>query len=56
MSILIDSSTHSYVGERLAKELKYVIDETRKVIVRVANGDKLESKALRQPLFWKIQT
>ncbi|XP_022847898.1 uncharacterized protein LOC111370433 isoform X1 [Olea europaea var. sylvestris] len=56
VSILIDNgNTHSFVEEKLAKELKYVTDETSKVTVRVANGDKLESKSLCQPVAWEMQ-
>lgn len=51
VSILIDSEgTHSFVDERLVRELNYATDETRIKKVRVANGDKLKSKAVCQPL------
>lgn len=45
--ILIDSeSTHSFVDEKLIKELNYAIYENNTITVKVANGDKLESKAI----------
>lgn len=51
ISILVDSGcTHSFTDERLAKELNYTIEKTKIMTVRVANGEKLESKALIQPL------
>lgn len=34
------------MDEKLIEELNYVTDEANRKIVRMANGDKLESKAV----------
>lgn len=39
-----------------AKELKFANDEDSKLTMRVANGDKLESKSLSQLVVWKMQS
>lgn len=47
ISILIDKgSAHSFIDERLVRKLDYATKETRTMTVKVANGDKLESKAM----------
>lgn len=56
VSILIDSgSTHSFIDEKLVKELKYKVEPTQSVTVTVANGDKLHSTATCNPLTWVMQ-
>lgn len=55
ISILIDSeSAHSFVDERLIKELNYATNEANVMAIRVANGDKIESRAVCQPLVWRV--
>lgn len=56
ISILIDSgSIHSFVDEKLVRVLNCATNEYRVMTVRVANGDKLESKAVCQPLVCGVQ-
>lgn len=55
ISILIDSgSTHSFIDEKLAQELKYETSEIQPLSVTVANGEKMNSKPLKQPLQWQM--
>ncbi|KAL2491946.1 Uncharacterized protein Adt_27574 [Abeliophyllum distichum] len=47
VSILIDSgSTHNFMDEKLVQSLKCEIDFSKVTLVSMANGQKLESKAL----------
>lgn len=56
VSWLIDSgSTHSFVAEKLNREMNYTMDEANTMKVTEDNSDKLESKAVCQPLVWRVQ-
>ncbi|XP_027086384.1 uncharacterized protein [Coffea arabica] len=53
--ILVDSgSTHCFLDERLVSHLQLQVAGTP-LTVRVANGERLESRQLSRPLNWKIQ-
>ncbi|XP_071909528.1 uncharacterized protein [Coffea arabica] len=53
--ILVDSgSTHCFLDEMVASHLQLQVTGTP-LVVRVANGERLESRQLSRPLSWKIQ-
>ncbi|XP_071906000.1 uncharacterized protein [Coffea arabica] len=53
--ILVDSgSTHCFLDEWLATHLQLQLAGTP-LVVKVANGDRLESRQLNKPLEWEIQ-
>ncbi|XP_027083531.2 uncharacterized protein [Coffea arabica] len=52
--ILVDSgSTHCFLDERVASHLQLQVTGTP-LVVRVANGERLESRQLSGPLNWKL--
>ncbi|KAL2461068.1 Uncharacterized protein Adt_44488 [Abeliophyllum distichum] len=49
--ILIDSgSTHSFIDDKLVQALGFQTDKSRPLTVTVANGQKLDSKSVNQPI------
>ncbi|XP_071924950.1 uncharacterized protein [Coffea arabica] len=55
VTALIDSgSTHCFLDEQLAKELK-LCTQGPTLIVNVANGEKVDSKGLDKPMQWEMQ-
>lgn len=40
--------------KKLVRKLNYVTDEANIMTVRVANGDKIESNVVCQPLVWRV--
>ncbi|XP_071924641.1 uncharacterized protein [Coffea arabica] len=55
ITALVDSgSTHCFVDEQLAKSLK-LATQGETLTVRVANGEKLQSRNITKPVVWKMQ-
>ncbi|CAA2960421.1 Hypothetical predicted protein [Olea europaea subsp. europaea] len=56
VSILIDSgSTHSFIDEQLAQLINCKMLQAKPILVTVAGGGNLVSKAVCNPLVWRMQ-
>lgn len=56
VSLLVDSgNTHSFIDEALIKKLNWEVVATAPMTVSVADGDKVVSRGVCDPLIWKVQ-